>query len=89
MPDITAEKLKEIVLRFLREQFHITQEQLQGLDFKVNLIQLGFVDSQGFVELVVFLEEETGVAIDFDDVDPEEFTTLDGLLRHVLKSANV
>ena len=46
-----------------------------------SLVDLGILDSMGFLELISQLEIQSGRTIDFDDVDPEEFTTVAGILR--------
>lgn len=43
----------------------------------------GAIDSLGFVELVVALEEEFGVELELEDVDPETLTVLGPLSGHV------
>jgi acyl carrier protein len=49
-----------------------------------NLIESRLLDSIGFVELIVFMEGQTGCNIDLGDVDPSEFTTVEGLSRIAL-----
>lgn len=43
----------------------------------------GAIDSLGFVELVVALEEEFGVELELEEVDPEELTVLGPFSEHV------
>jgi acyl carrier protein len=43
----------------------------------------GLVDSLGFVELMVKLEEQLGFAIDLVDLDPALLTTVGPLCRHI------
>jgi acyl carrier protein len=43
----------------------------------------GAIDSLGFVELVVMLEETFGVELDLEEIDPEDLTVLGPLSRHV------
>jgi acyl carrier protein len=43
----------------------------------------GAIDSLGFVELVVMLEETFGVELELEDVDPETLTVLGPLSEHV------
>ncbi len=43
----------------------------------------GAIDSLGFVELVVELEETFGVELDLEQVDPEALTVLGPLSGHV------
>jgi acyl carrier protein len=43
----------------------------------------GAIDSLGFVELVVVLEETFGVELELEDIDPETLTVLGPLSGHV------
>lgn len=43
----------------------------------------GAIDSLGFVELVVALEESFGVELELEDLDPETLTVLGPLSGHV------
>jgi acyl carrier protein len=49
----------------------------------LDLRACGAIDSLGFVELVVALEETFGVELDLEDVDPETLTVLGPLSGHV------
>ncbi len=46
-----------------------------------NLLESGLLDSLGFVELILFLENQSGREIDLMDVDPAEFCVVKGLCR--------
>lgn len=48
----------------------------QTIDAEENLIQTRLVDSLTFVELVYVIENATGVEIDFDNIDIQDFQTL-------------
>jgi len=43
----------------------------------------GMIDSLGFVEVIVELEEKLGIEIDLEDLDPEQITVLDPLAAYV------
>lgn len=47
----------------------------------------GLIDSLGFIELIAAIEDELGIELDFDDLDPEEITVLGPLSRHVHEQA--
>lgn len=46
-----------------------------------DLIAAGILDSRSFIELMLEVEQQTGNRIDLNDVDPGEFTTINGLCR--------
>jgi acyl carrier protein len=50
------------------------------IDEDTNLLDEGIVDSLQFLELIVLLEERTGVELDLIDTDPRLFTTVGGLV---------
>lgn len=49
----------------------------------LDLRACGAIDSLGFVELVVVLEETFGVELELEDIDPETLTVLGPLSGHV------
>ncbi len=54
----------------------------QRVDLDFNLLEAGFVDSIGFVDLLNHLQEVTQVMVDVSEVDLAELATLRGLKRH-------
>jgi acyl carrier protein len=46
---------------------------------ETDLLGTGVLDSLAFIDLVGFIEEQTGQPVDLLDIDPEEFTTIRGL----------
>lgn len=46
-----------------------------------DLIAAGILDSRGFIEMMLEVEQQTGNRIDLNDIDPSEFTTIKGLCR--------
>ena len=74
-------QIKTFALAELRtkiEEMGISTDEI-GDDF--NLVHSGLLDSMGFVEFALRIEEEFGIEIDFADQDPGQFTTLAGLAR--------
>ena len=51
---------------------------------ELDLLEAGVLDSLGFVELIAFIEEATGLQLDLLDIEPEEFATIQGLSRFAL-----
>ncbi len=49
----------------------------------LDLRESGLVDSLGFVELIVDLEDKLGIEIDLEDLDPEQITILDPLATYI------
>ena len=73
-------RARKILLQALAREmsaFNFAPEDLMG-DF--NIIDNGLVDSFGFIELMSRIEEDGEIELDFESTDPEEITTVDGLL---------
>lgn len=48
-----------------------------------SLIEAGVIDSTGVLELVAFLEERFGIAVDDADIEPENLDSLAAIARYV------
>jgi acyl carrier protein len=51
---------------------------------ETNLMEDGAVDSTGFMELVTFVEETFPIAVDDEDLVPENFAAIDRISAYVL-----
>jgi acyl carrier protein len=60
--------------------FGITPEHAPG---DLDLRGSGMIDSLGFVEVIVELEEKLDLELDLEDMDPEQITVLDPLASYV------
>jgi acyl carrier protein len=54
-----------------------------SLDDSASLLERTNLDSLGVVELLVAIEEEFSINIDFIMVDPESLLSISGLTRHL------
>jgi acyl carrier protein len=54
-----------------------------SLDDSTSLLERTHLDSLGVVELLVAIEEEFSINIDFVMVDPESLLSISGLTRHL------
>lgn len=52
-----------------------------------DLRENGVLDSLGFLELVTAIEDALQIELDFDDLDPEQLTTVGPLARHIAVQA--
>ncbi len=55
------------------------EEASDDLDLRTS----GMIDSFGFLELVAAIEDEFGIELDFEGLDPDQITTLGPLARYV------
>jgi len=49
-----------------------------------DLMDTGVLDSMGFIELLAYVESITRARIDLSDLDPKDFTSIEGLSRSVV-----
>jgi acyl carrier protein len=81
----------ESIEKYIRE--HLAGvAQKKGIDLpeitaESNLLDLGVLDSLGFVQMLMSLEAEFGLELDLTEMDPEEFTSLQGLVSTALKTS--
>lgn len=62
---------------------------LSGLDRNVSLITSGLLDSLEFISMLMEIENNLDIDIDFEDADPVQFTTINGLVKFLCVSENV
>lgn len=70
--------VKDAVSRFILENFLFTDD-VTALRNDESLIGRGIVDSTGVMELIAFLEEQFGIAVDEDEMVPENLDTIDAI----------
>ena len=80
----TDEKgIKETVKRFISSSINIP-----NLDDDDNLFESGIVNSLFAVQLMTFIERTFGVELGTDDLDIENFKSLNAMTAFVLKKMN-
>jgi acyl carrier protein len=72
----------------VRNQFSVNPDD-PGFDREVDLFEHGYVDSVGVVELLGFLQEKFDVEIPDDDLLSEDFSSIAGIARIVLRNVGV
>jgi len=82
-------KLADLIIRWVRKNAQTNGNGQVELTVHTNLLETGLLDSIGFVELIVFMEGQTGCNIDLTDVDPSEFTTVEGLSQIALRNVQI
>src|SRR5258708_11878411 len=79
-------ELVDLIIKWVRKNAQTNGNGQVELAVHTNLMESGLLDSIGFVELIVFMESKTGSNIDLSDVDPSEFTTVNGLSQIALRN---
>ena len=76
----TAEdRIKEFVIR------HFPIARKNGLKSTEKWLETGMIDSLGILDMVHFLEEEFSVVIADDELQPENFESLEAVVTFVQK----
>jgi acyl carrier protein len=83
-----VEQLIARVSIWVREKSQQTGPATLEITPETDLFGTGVLDSMAFIELVVFIEENTGVAVDLIDIEPEQFTNIRGLCQFALRNAS-
>lgn len=75
-----SEKLR--IRNFIFENFVFGVDEAE-LDDGTSFLETGIIDSTGVLEIVGFLEEEYGFAVQDDEVLPENFDSINNLASYV------
>jgi len=72
---------EEAFYQFIMEKVSnkIGEAKAAALDENLNLIEHGILDSLDFISMLMELEMKFGLDLDFEDVDPSTFTSIQGL----------
>ena len=56
------------------------------LDDDMNLVEAGVLDSMALLDLLTTLEERTGYILDWSEMNPEDLTSIRGMVQALLSS---
>lgn len=77
------EDVREVVRRFLLDNF------VMGGDIEIgdatSFMEAHILDSTGFIELITFVEEFFGIAVDDEEMLPENFDSLANIAGYVAR----
>jgi acyl carrier protein len=74
--------VRESIRRYIMENF-LYADDGDLLKDEASFLEEGIVDSTGILELVMFVEETFGVAVDDEDIVPENFDSVNRLVRYI------
>jgi acyl carrier protein len=78
------EELTSEVLAWVEQNNRNRGENGGKIDPSMDLLSAGILDSMGFVDLIAFIEQKTGRKLELAELDPRDFTSIEGLLRSAL-----
>ena len=70
--------IQQTIFQFFRDQFDVELPSAS-----TDLIEAGILDSLMLVELVVYIENQFSVTTELDDLEMENFVTVDSMARFV------
>jgi acyl carrier protein len=56
--------------------FFLNKLNLEAPTIDTDLLQTGFIDSLGLVDLIMFLEKDFGIEVSFDNLEIENFRSI-------------
>jgi acyl carrier protein len=83
---IVETQLVDDVIQWIHSSRAVSGRSEVEITGETDLLATGIVDSFGFVELILCVEEKSGSKVDLSDVDPAEFSTVSGLCRIALRN---
>ena len=72
---------RDEIREFVRSNFFIPDDG--GFTDAASLLELGVVDSTGVLEIIGFLEQTFGIAIEDDEIVPENLDSIDRIAAFV------
>ncbi len=73
------DNIKHIIIN-TAEEFGV---DLSNIDENQSLIETGVMDSMAFVNILLELEDQLNIEIDFENVQIDKITSINGLLTHI------
>jgi len=74
------ENMKEKVKEFILSELRVRSAAVDESNIKESLIESGIIDSFGFLELLMSIEQKFQVQMNFLELDPSVYTRLEGLI---------
>ncbi|MEL7282616.1 MAG: phosphopantetheine-binding protein [Pseudomonadota bacterium] len=73
-------EFRSFVLTFLCEARPDLSAQINSLQDDEDMFEAGVVDSHAFIGLCLAIEDQTGTPIEIAELDPDEFSSIQGLM---------
>jgi len=81
----TLDDLRTIVTGFLAQEN--PGRDMSSVTDRTNLVEAGLLNSAGFLDLLMLLEQAVGVEIDFAEIDPENLMSIEDICGYVAQLA--
>ena len=84
MKKYTVEELRSIIISFIEPKLIKSDFDKNKLTNETDLLKGGILDSFDFIDLVVYIEDQTHISVDLSQLNFDIFTTLGGFINEVL-----
>jgi acyl carrier protein len=84
MSNYTFEELRNIIISFIEPKLIKSGFDKNKLIDSTDLLGEGILDSFDFIDLVVYIEDQTHISVDLSQLNFDIFTTLGGFINEVL-----
>ena len=83
-PATSAPAVRQLVVDWLDDNYHFGEAERVIGDDERSFLQNGILDSLGFVQLMLFLEDRCRIRINRKDVSPANFDSLRKIVTYVM-----
>ena len=84
MSNYTFEEIRNIIISFIEPKLIRSDFDKNKLTDETDLLKDGILDSFDFIDLVVYIEDQTNISVDLSQLNFDIFTTLGGFINEVL-----
>ncbi len=78
--------MKEKIIAYIKND--VTNESLDDIELKDDLLGTGLIDSMGMMKLLAFIEKEANFKIPPEDMTIENFMTLESIMGYIVRQNN-
>jgi acyl carrier protein len=82
MPDVELADVRKKLRDFVTEQFLIGSD-IETVDDNDSFMEKEIVDSTGVLELTSFIEEEFGIAVEDNEMTPDNLDSIEKLVNFI------
>ena len=75
-------ELKDSIKQFIQTEL-VHDKQYSNLSYSDQLLETGIIDSLGIMKVIAFLEDNMSVEISDEDLNPENFASIDAITSMV------
>jgi len=78
-------EIKDYMIGYLKDKYEADITNKENIE-DIDLLGSGVISSLAYIELISGIEDRFKIEIDFDEVDPDEYSTLSGIISLAAKA---